>query len=368
MYWTLAWLCDNPLERLAACERAAAIARSIGDQQMLAQAEFTRANTLLGGIGRSGEARQILESILPLLETSGDLRRLCSTLTLLADASVRGGRFAAARGYADRALALAEQVGVPAQVGWTRCNRGAVAYYAGDWQQAYVDFERGDNIYCRAGRMVDAAVAQWGMGLVLLARGEIEPASRLLVEAIARAEATAEQQVDVLRDAHMALAERDLMDGDARSACDRLERLLQRLQSRPGLVTSLLPLLAWAYIDLGDDDRTAALAQEAIARARAGPEQLALVEALRVAGMVALRQKRWDEAQVALDESIELNRAMSYPYAEARALYVYGQLHVAQDEEALARERFAAALAILGRLGERLYAKRVEETVMGLKH
>jgi tetratricopeptide (TPR) repeat protein len=366
MYWTLAWLCDDPLERLAACEHAAAIAREIGDHHMLAQAEFTRANTLLTDLGRIDEAQLSLENILPLLDASGDLRRLCSTLSLLADASVRGGRFAEAQSYVDRALVFAEQVGVPAQQAWICCNRGAVAYHAGDWQQAYLDFERGDAIYLGAGSLVDAAFPRWGMGLVLLARGHAEQAAGLLEEAIARAETIAGQDVETFCHAHAALAERDLVGGDARSACDRLERLLQRIQSRPGLVIPVLPLLAWAHLGLGDGDRAASLTQDAIARAKAGPDQLALVEALRVAAMVALQQQRWSDAQIALEEALALCRAMPDPYAEARALYVYGQLDAAQREQESARERFAVALAILDSLGERLYAERVAEAMMGL--
>ena len=51
---------------------------------------------------------------------------------------------------------------------------------------------------------------------------------------------------------------------------------------------------------------------------------------------------------------------MPYPYAEAKALYVYGQLRTAQGEHDQARASFEEALAILNRLNERLYATRVE--------
>jgi hypothetical protein len=57
---------------------------------------------------------------------------------------------------------------------------------------------------------------------------------------------------------------------------------------------------------------------------------------------------------------------MPYPYAEAKALHVYGQLHAAKGEPALAREKYEAALAILTRLGEWLYRSHVERALAKL--
>jgi len=54
---------------------------------------------------------------------------------------------------------------------------------------------------------------------------------------------------------------------------------------------------------------------------------------------------------------------MLCPYAEAKALYVYGRLHMAQGEPERARERFTAASAILDQLGERLYAEHIERAL-----
>jgi hypothetical protein len=42
-------------------------------------------------------------------------------------------------------------------------------------------------------------------------------------------------------------------------------------------------------------------------------------------------------------------------------------LHLQQGETRSARERLEAALAILDRLGERLYAERVEQLLAGLE-
>jgi hypothetical protein len=55
---------------------------------------------------------------------------------------------------------------------------------------------------------------------------------------------------------------------------------------------------------------------------------------------------------------------MPYPYAAARLLHVYGQMHVAKGEPGPARQRLEAALAIFRRLGTRKDAERVERALV----
>ena len=55
----------------------------------------------------------------------------------------------------------------------------------------------------------------------------------------------------------------------------------------------LLPYLACAYLDLGDEKRAEDAVLEGIERARAQGHNLALVELLRVRGMVLARRRSW---------------------------------------------------------------------------
>jgi tetratricopeptide (TPR) repeat protein len=361
IYVDLAWLCRDPMERIAACERAADIARAIGDSRILAMAEFTRGNTLNGPLGRIEEARTVFESIVPLFEAIGNLRRLCSTLNLLADAHMQSGGMNAARAHADRALEVAERVAAPAQLAWTYCNHGEVAFHAGDWQRAYLDFENGDAIYRNLGYIVESGHGRCGMGRVCLARGQIREASRLLGEAIDCAEVHESEQAEVLQFAHVALAERDLLAGRTEPACARLERLVERLQVTPGLVARALPALAWAYLDLGDLNQADSLIQDAISYAANGTQRLVLVEALRIKGMTAIRQRQWSEAETALDEALTLSQAMQYPYAEAKIRYTVGVLHLEYQELKPAFMNLRVARDICRRLGERLYRRRIAQ-------
>ena len=54
-------------------------------------------------------------------------------------------------------------------------------------------------------------------------------------------------------------------------------------------------------------------------------------------------------------------RAMPYPYAEAKTLWVYGRLEAARGDPAAARLRIEQALLICDRLGEGLYRPRIEQ-------
>jgi tetratricopeptide (TPR) repeat protein len=131
------------------------------------------------------------------------------------------------------------------------------------------------------------------------------------------------------------------------------------------VTTYVLPVLAWAYLELGDTEQAA----QVIARAltRASGYRLTLAGALRVQGLVALRQGHYHSASHALEEGLALARAMPYPHGEGRLLEVCGELHVRQGDTEAARERFIAALAIFRRLGARKDAERAALAIAQLR-
>src|SRR5262249_51243943 len=127
-----------------------------------------------------------------------------------------------------------------------------------------------------------------------------------------------------------------------------------------------LPTLAWVELERGHHTEAAERLETAIAMATARRFNIMLVDALRVKGLLATRQRQWEDAQAVLDEAITLCRAMPYPHAEAKALYVYGQLHTAKGESDLAHEKYLSALAICARLGEGLYRPHIERALAQL--
>jgi tetratricopeptide (TPR) repeat protein len=169
------------------------------------------------------------------------------------------------------------------------------------------------------------------------------------------------------------LAERDLRAGHPHAVRTRLAPRLDRPGADRTLledgwqVMPLLVLLAWAHLELGEVTRAAEMVAQAIIRERVSHTRLALVEALWVQAMALTRQERWAAAEHALEEGLALARSMPYPYAEARLLHVYGQMHARKGEPEPARVRLEAALAIFERLGARKDTERVEQAIADLQ-
>ena len=128
---------------------------------------------------------------------------------------------------------------------------------------------------------------------------------------------------------------------------------LQPLAGRDGNFRLLIEtILAWALLEAGDESRAGALIGETVARGRAAGERLALVDALRVQGMVLTRLQQKDEAAAALEEGLTLARSLPSPYAEARILEQLGR-----------REE---ALAIFQRLGAQKDIERMAQELAAL--
>jgi tetratricopeptide (TPR) repeat protein len=128
----------------------------------------------------------------------------------------------------------------------------------------------------------------------------------------------------------------------------------------------LLPVLAWAHLELGQVDQATDALRQALARARREDMRLVLMEALRVRALIAIRQQRWAEAERSLEEGLALARSMPYPYAQARLLHVYGCLHSQKGEPEAARERLEVALALFRRLGARTDVALAEQALSTL--
>jgi hypothetical protein len=126
-------------------------------------------------------------------------------------------------------------------------------------------------------------------------------------------------------------------------------------------------------------EKASELVEKALARGSAARLRPALITALCVqarvymeAGQRSTRTSQarewWQEAEDALEEALAVSRDIGNPYAEAQVLYVYGLLRIGQGEHRLAHERLVAALAILNRLGDRLYAEHVERALAEIGH
>jgi tetratricopeptide (TPR) repeat protein len=356
-------------------ERGVELAREAGDDAVLAWAYVCRG--YVGGLsGSEGSLADFLDAV--VLAERADTAFLSQALNFVTSEYLLDGQLALAKPYAERALAVAERRQVPNDIAFMRANLGELAYYRGDWDEAREHFahavaiqERLDPTLTRFG----AAPARVSLCLLDLAQG------RAIEETILRLESLLTIMRELVNHpaleagalGEVALAERALLLGRAADARDRLAAFLDQPAlaehaRMAGARVIALPTLAWAEADLGHDAVAAERLEVAItiATATARRESLRLADALRVKGLLAARQQRWKEAQSVLDECLALCRTMPYPYAEAKALNVYGQLHVARGECQQARKQYQAALAICDRLDERVYRAHVQRDLSAL--
>jgi tetratricopeptide (TPR) repeat protein/transcriptional regulator with XRE-family HTH domain len=348
---------------LAATEPAERTARLVGADELVAEALYER-GLALEHLGRLAEAVQVLSAARSVAEAAGDPWRLCWALFFLGGAHWRQGAFTAARQTTERALQLAKRHGFRNAVAFNTTRLGACAFDTGEWGAARRNFERAAAMNREVGPTINSIWPSLGLGRLCLAEGAEAEASEHLEEC-ERLARVGSYHFGRQPTAQL-LAERDLLAGHPEPAHARLALWLNPDVPEEEEVTSLLPLMGWALLDLGEVDEAAEVAGRAVAWARDQGRQVLLVDALRVAAMVATQQGRWEEAEGACQEGLSLARQMGYPYGEARLLQVYGEVQAQMGQRGPAADRLEAALAIFRRLGARKDVERTEHLLAAL--
>jgi tetratricopeptide (TPR) repeat protein len=88
------------------------------------------------------------------------------------------------------------------------------------------------------------------------------------------------------------------------------------------------------------------------------------IETLRIQGVIASRQGRWDEAEDTFRQTLRRSKEISYPWGEARALYGLGLMYGRMGAGADAGKHLRRADAIFKRLGAQTYRARVAEALI----
>jgi tetratricopeptide (TPR) repeat protein/transcriptional regulator with XRE-family HTH domain len=355
-------------EDLAATEQAERIARLVGDDEHLGDALQLRGTALLR-LGRLAEAVRALSAAVTVTEAAGYQFRLGSALWTLAYTYQEVGAFAAGTQTAARALQLAERHGFLMVVTLTNVRLGWIAFLSGEWAAARRDFEQAVTAGREVGPFWGSVFAPLGLGALCLTEGAQAEAAQHLEECerLLRAGEEANTGLRITgQRVTCVLAERDLLAGKPHLARVRLAPWLNPDTPMEEDVTQSLPLMAWALLELNELDNAAEAAWQAVACAREQGRQVLLVDALRVAAMVAARQGRWATAEDALAEGLSLARRLGYPCGEARLLLVSGELSVQMGQSEPAREHLEAARAIFARLGARKDLERAEQLLATL--
>jgi adenylate cyclase len=335
-------------ELLPAAERAEEIARAIDDQRLLARAMERRASGL-NFLGRAEEAGPVLHEAVGLLERVGDLTPLLTALGNLGEGYRLLGQLREAKHFNERALETAQRVGNPSQAAFMLMNLGEIELTLGGWEEAQEYLERAAATLATlpSASTTDPYIATI-LGGVFLAQGKWAEAEASLQRALVIAEEAEDRQA--LENIHVTLAELEVLRGEPGAAISRLESFIGR---EGGERVRIETVFAWALLEAGETSRAEALIVETVERAQTQGERLALVDALRVKGMVLGKQGR-EGAVACLDEALALARSLPYPYAEARILAEMGML-----EE---------ALTIFRRLGAEKDVERVSMTLERREH
>jgi tetratricopeptide (TPR) repeat protein len=324
--------------------------------------------TTIGLMGRLEEARRVLEERLSLAEAANDYWGQLSAAHYLGKLTVPQGDFDAALHYHGRALELAERLGARSRISAETSNLSEVLFYLGDWARARSHAERAVELARAESSGLTASYFQYAdvfrrLGMIRGAMGEWKDALPCVEESVALAEKI--PYPEAVRSGHGVLAERELLEGKPQAALDRLEPLVEGSYPEELGVVRLLPYLAWAYLELGDDDRAQEVVLEGIERARTQGNRLALVELLKVRGMVLARRRSQDEAESAFEEAVSVARSVGYPFAEARVLYEWGSVGVVGPNPTRGRARLEEAGEIFRRLGSRPYSKLAQKAIAG---
>ena len=360
---TLAYLSMNSgryQEALAAAQQAADLARQAQDNHLLGKALWHIGRSLLL-LGRPGEAVPQFEAALPLAEQAGDLRDLYYILNNLSQVRENQGDLRQSTHYAEQALALAEQMGDPFLLAQMLSVLAFNQFIMGQWQEARQEYERAIALMRQVGLPWGATYPLAGLGLQLLAEGQEETGLALLAEGLVLAERDHDREAEC--NARSFLAAYDLLHGRSQQARDRLTPLLEDASPEESGILYILPFIAWAHLELGHVAQAQRLVDQAATLIRERQMRLALTDVRYVQALVAARRQDWHTAEQALVEMLALAQSIPCPYDEAKAHYGAGLIAAQQGEAAQARAHFEQALAILQRLGERLYAEQVEQAL-----
>jgi tetratricopeptide (TPR) repeat protein len=234
----------------------------------------------------------------------------------------------------------------------------------GDWSGARAEFEAATDLLAEVGISWVSPYPLDSLGYLDLAEGRHEEGTRNLQESLALAESTV--NLLMVSEVHVELAEYDLVEGRPEAARARLSALDTQISDRVERANSATQL-AWAHIELGDLVAAETWLESAELISRRQEQRLERIELLRVRALWHAAQQQWDAADAAVTESRELAHAIPYPYAEAKALATHGTLLARRGAAEAAREGLTAALVILQRLGEHLWAAQVEQRLADLR-
>jgi tetratricopeptide (TPR) repeat protein len=339
-------------DQLRRAEQAADIARKLGDQPTLAEAEVWR-GCALNQLGEVEEGRQVLEGAVSLAEAANDLTSAVHATNDLGFLCEIGGQFEQSRLYRDRALEIAIQVGDQAAIANMGCRRGQIDYLMGEWASARELFNQSLSVARRVEAASVVGYPLFGLGLLALAVGDGDTVKRNAGECLVFAERTSDRQI--LQAGNTLLAEHELQEDRPEDAYARLSTLQPDAHGLE--LYSLLPVLAEACVATGHMNEAQGYIEIGMQRAEASNNRVARIELLRVRALSLIAGGSPNDARAVLEQALEMARAMSYPYAVARLLTAAAMSQAVTRSSQSPSIDISEARSIFRRLGATWYLR-----------
>lgn len=230
---------------------------------------------------------------------------------------------------------------------------GRCARDLGEYAQAEQDFHAAHAIYAQLADQQGMAWIDGMLGLVAQRQGRLQEAISLQTRAVEafRNAGDSYRELRTLSGLGIAL----WWSGDylgARAIFERTMVLSERLGDARIQEASLHNLGALADL-LGDFATAVELKTRAVVRSRAADNAMGVAVGLCNLATTCFKLARYEEALVALDEALAIDRATGRRTGEAFCLHCRGQVLAAIGRRAEARDAFMAAWQIRRELGER---------------
>lgn len=340
---------------------AVQMSNALRDRRLLARAEWNR-HSALALMGQPNDVFAALHEYVRILEHDGDLVQLLEQTALLALMAVFRGHLQSSREYRERALDLARRIGDPMAVPYALSQLGSSLFLLGDWGGARAHFESALEMAGRIDTATPLPMTVCDLGHLTVCEGDWDAGEALLSEASSLHE---EGDPDHLPQLYLAYL--DVRRGRPQAVIERLTPLLDRSGYEEFFATPLLPPLVHAHVDVGDIERAEVLVLDALRRAESDANRLDLVAALLAQAHLREKQGRDDGARDILRDVVRHAREMSFPAAEAEALFQLGALAIKCGDAGAARAALHEARAIWVLLGARKDLERVEEALAKLQ-
>ncbi|MFH1864469.1 MAG: sigma 54-interacting transcriptional regulator [Candidatus Eisenbacteria bacterium] len=351
--------------------------------------------------GDLGQASQILERVLPEVESLGDSALLVKTYNGLCMIHQMSGMFAEMERFSELCIAAAERSGdtnlvltasgarantLIALCEWeaskewyldvaeiqrstnrkrelatTLGNLGRVHMFLGEWSSA-------DDCLERSSELARELACEYSLGLNLgnhaqlqMRRGALGAAAASFREAVVHAELAGDDWglASVLSD----LGELEHIRGSDHSALEFFARS-EELMGQSGGIDDLPELhrrKAESLMTLGLGSEAWELASAAGASAEAMGNRLEAANSLRVLGELSAEKGNSDEAIRLLEDAVDRLRALGAPYELNQTLQAHGRVLLGTGQRDAAAEKLAEAHDGFRRLGARRDARRAQE-------